>query len=371
MALTIEERIAQANERLKAASVGITIEQDGKSLYLRGILPPKPGSQKTRPYQQRLALKPLGIRPNPAGIVEAAKEAQKVGALVARKEFDWEPYLYSKATKPTLVSQWTEQYEEYFYSRGGNETSWKGDHWKILKRLPPNEPLCATVLEKVILETEPNTKTRKRACMALKAFADFAKLAYDPSHLAGNYSPKRVSPRDLPDDTAIALWQSKISNPGWRWVYSMIATYGLRPHEVFRLDHQQLCQGSKIVSVLENTKTGSRQVWACYPEWFEQFALWEVELPKISLDRTNEAVGRSCSHYFLDFKLPFRLYDLRHRWAVRTMEFGLDISLAAQQMGHSVQTHSQTYHHWITQDVHQRAFQVLMERPDCPKAPEI
>jgi len=63
--------------------------------------------------------------------------------------------------------------------------------------------------------------------------------------------------------------------------------------------------------------------------------------------------------------------QLRHRWAVRTLEYGLDISLAAQQMRHSVQVHSDIYHHWITEDVHRRAFNALMLRPDRPRPPKL
>lgn len=369
--ITLEGRIAQANGRLKQAFVGITIELDGGSLYLRGMLPLKPGAKKSLRTQQRISLKRLGIRANLTGISEAEKEARKVGALLARNEFTWQPYMSLQERSPLMVSvsMWVERYRNYFFRKGGSETSWKGDYWKIFKRLPPDEPLSAEILEQVILATQPHTKTRKRACMALSALAKFALLDYNPSPLAGNYSPRRVSPRDLPSDREIAEWFGKISNPGWRWVYGMIAAYGLRPHEVFRLDLRELRQGSNIVSVLQNTKTGSRQVWPCYPEWFEQFELSDVKLPNVNLTRSNTALGESCTHYFADFKLPFRLYDMRHRWAVRTMEFGLEISLAAAQMGHSVQMHSEIYHHWITLDVHQRAFQALSLRPDRPKAP--
>jgi integrase len=52
----------------------------------------------------------------------------------------------------------------------------------------------------------------------------------------GNYSASRVDPRFLPTDSAIALWRSTISNPAWQWVAGMLAVYGLRNHEVFRLD---------------------------------------------------------------------------------------------------------------------------------------
>ncbi|WP_289500146.1 hypothetical protein [Gloeocapsopsis sp. IPPAS B-1203] len=108
-----------------------------------------------------------------------------------------------------------------FFNDGRSETSWKGDYWKIFKRLPQDVTLTVEVLEQVILSTPPNTKTRKRACMAIAALARFAQLEYNPSDLSGNYSPNRVSPRDLPDDLTIAQWWYKITNPGWRWVYGM------------------------------------------------------------------------------------------------------------------------------------------------------
>jgi hypothetical protein len=71
MTITLEGRVAQANGRLKAANVGISIELDGGSLYLRGTLPPRPGAKSLQPCQQRVSLKRLGIRANAAGIAEA------------------------------------------------------------------------------------------------------------------------------------------------------------------------------------------------------------------------------------------------------------------------------------------------------------
>ena len=81
-------KIAQANGRLKAANVGVVIELRGSRLILRATLPPKPGSNKKHPYQQRLS---LGLRANLAGLKEAESEARKISALIDCKEFDWDP----------------------------------------------------------------------------------------------------------------------------------------------------------------------------------------------------------------------------------------------------------------------------------------
>ena len=150
----------------------------------------------------------------------------------------------------------------------------------------------------------------------------------------------------------------------------MLATYGLRNHEVFRIDFNSIAKGDYIVRVGENSKTGSRRVWPCYPEWFEQFKLQDVKLPQCNLDRSNADVGHVVTVWFKR-NIPFQAYNLRHCWAVRTLEFGLDISLAAQQMGHSNQVHSELYHHWISERYHQRAFELMMMRPERPQPPVV
>ncbi|OLP18103.1 integrase [Leptolyngbya sp. 'hensonii'] len=364
--MDIGARIAAANTRLKSANVGVRLTKTGDRLYLRGTFPPKPGSGKLHPHQQWIT---LGIYANAAGVKRAEAEAKAIGGLLACKEFSWVPYLEPVREKSRTASTLIEEFKAHYLAAGGTETTWQGDYWKPLKNLPQDQQLTSELLQALILATVPNTKTRKRACMAAGAIAKFAGLDFNPASLSGNYSPRRVSPRDLPDDLLIAEVFYRLKNQAWRWVYGMLATYGLRPHEVFRLDLQELSQGSQVITVLEKTKTGTRRVWPCYPEWFDQFHLSKVNLPPIDLSRSNDKVGHSATRYFADHKLPFKLYDLRHCWAIRTMEFGLDISLAAQQMGHSVQVHTETYHHWISDRHHQRAFETLMMRSDRPTPP--
>lgn len=364
--MEIDGRIAQANGRLKAAKVGIRIERRGDRLLLRGTLPPKPGTDRATYYQQRL---PIGVRANPTGLKAAEAEARKVGALLDCNQFDWTPYLRVKADEAPCAETLIEKFREEFFNKGGKETTWRTEYWKILKRIPGDQPLTINLMESIILATQPNTRTRQRACMVLGLLTKKAGLDYNPSHLAGNYSPSQVKPRDLPDDGAIAEWFYKIKNPGWKWAYGMMATFGLRPHEVFRLEWDEVCDQVPTITVQETTKTGTRRVWAFYPEWFNSWQLYERTLPRINLDRTNDKVGHSATKYFSEFGLPFNLYDLRHAWAIRTLEFGLDLTLAAQQMGHSVQVHTQQYHRWITDRHHQRAYEMLVTHPARPRPP--
>ena len=364
----IQGKIAQANGRLRAGKIGIAIYVRRNKLFLRGVLPPKATSNKSEPHQQWL---PTGIPANFLGVSAAEKLARKVGAQLINKEFSWEPYLKTEGAATNVTGDWVKQFEQDYFRRrernGKTEATWRGDYLKVLRQLPVDEALTVDLLKKLVFKTLPDTKTRKRTCMVLNALAKFAQLDCDLRPYSGRYSPRRVSPRDLPDDAVIAEWFNKIANPGWRWVYAVIATYGLRPHEAFHLDYDQIREGSLVLSVLDG-KTGSRRVWPCYPEWHNEFNIQNIQLPKINFDRSNTAIGGSCTKYFQKL-IPFGLYDLRHCWAVRTLEFGLDLTLAAQQMGHSVQMHSETYHHWLTDKHHQRAFEALMMRVDRPKPP--
>ena len=263
---------------------------------------------------------------------------------------------------------WIERFQEDFYQRGRSETTWNTDYWKVLKHLPAGEPLTATVLHQLVLSTEPNTKARRRACMVTKQIAKFADVDYDPTPYQGRYSSKRPTPRDIPSDRVIVDFWASMSNPGWRFIYGLIATYGLRPHEAFQVDFDQLRSGDRVLRVLQG-KTGARKVWAFHPEWFEQFLLSDPVLPAVNLSRRNDQIGHSATRHFWEMKCPFKLYDLRHAWAIRTLEYGLEDALSARQMGHSVEVHNDIYQHWLDEKVQQRAYERLLAKRDRPKPP--
>jgi len=359
----IDGRIAQANGRLKSANVGVSITRQGDRLYLRATFPPKPNSEKIAPYQQRLA---LGIHANPLGIKEAEAEARKIGALLDCKEFSWMPYIKTNAPAITC-GQWLEKFEKDYFSRRDKNpktlTTWRKNYHEVLKRLPVDEPLSPEILKNLILTTTPDSRSRQNYAMVCNSLAKFTNLEADFSLYSGSYSPRKATPRDLPTDELIQETYYKISNPEWQWVYAALATYGLRPHEVFNLDLSDL-----PIATVTDGKTGARRVWACYPEWVETFQIKNVCLPSVT-GKANVNLGERVSKAFKRYEIPFKPYDLRHCWAVRSLEFGLDISLAAQQMGHSAKVHSDLYHHWISDRHHQKAYDLLMQRSDRPKPP--
>ncbi|MFP4254248.1 MAG: site-specific integrase [Halothece sp.] len=364
--MDIQGRINQANGRLKTANCGVKIEKQGNTLFLRATLPPKPDSEKIRPYQQRIR---LGVYANPKGVQSAEKEALKVGGLLAFKDFTWQPYLKQSSQQEKTIADWIKEFEQdYFHRRertAQSETTWKGEYQKVFTQLPLQKPLSKEILLETVLTTDPDTRTRKRYCLALGALAEFAEIDFNAKAYRGKYTPTKVTPRDIPSDHAIAEAFLKIKNDGWRWCFGILATFGLRPHELFHIDLKQF-EGN-ILTVLEG-KTGTRQVWAIYPEWIEAFSLHNITLPPCT-GKNNSELGHRVTQAFKRESVPFNPYDLRHAWAIRSLEFGLDLSLASQQMGHSVKVHTDIYHHWISERHHQRAYDLLINRRDRPDAP--
>ena len=367
------ELLNQVNDRLKMENTPLTIRQKGNRLYLRGKLPPRPISNKSFPHQQDIA---LGVYATVDGLRLAEKEARKVGFLLESGEFSWKPYLRHRLVPlfpHQTIGDWINALEtDYFMRRAKTPqslTTWETNYAEVFKRLPCSQPLTSTILKKAIAATPPDTRIRQKTCLALDKLAQIAGVDFDAKRFAGNYSPSKVSLRNLPSDEMIVEWYYRLSNPAWRWAYGMLATYGLRPHELFHLDLEEFPHSGGVLRVLAG-KTGARRVWPLHPEWVEQFGLMDVKLPACH-GQTNRDLGHRVSHYFGRQQMPFRAYDLRHCWAIRSMQYGLEIGLAAQQMGHSAIIHSQTYHAWLAQEHHQQAFERLLAKPDRPRPPMI
>ncbi|MCL1474609.1 site-specific integrase [Argonema antarcticum] len=363
-------QLSVVNQRLKALKIGVTILQKGNRLYLRGTLPPRPLALKNHPHQQEIA---LGIEATIEGIRTAEKEARKVGGLLAVGEFDWLPYLRHRAIgqENKKIGDWVEELEkDYFMRRAKTPQSlstWQTNYQEVFVRLPKEELLSKEILMQAIKGTQPDTRMRQKTSLALAKLVEIANFDFDAKRFSGNYSPTKVSKRELPSDEAIAIWHEKISHPAWRWCFGMLATYGLRPHEVFHLDLKDWKQGTGIVRVLEG-KTGERRIWPLHPEWVSSWSLLDVLVPSCT-GRNNKELGQRVSQYFRRQGVSFRPYDLRHAWAIRSMEYGLEVSLAASQMGHSVAIHIETYHAWLDEHHQQQAFLRLLSNPNRPVAP--
>jgi integrase len=372
----IDDRISKLNAGFRVLRMGLQIERRGDQLNLRGTFPPKPGSPKLRPYQQRLS---LGIVATPQGLKKIEQEAKIIAGQLAENSFSWRQYLAAgsgkKLSQLNLPGQ-IKAFETAFFEHpdrqakpAASKSTWNSAYLPYLRKLAAIEGNLTLVeaIYKTVNDIDINSRSRQLSCTALTAFAKFLELDLpnDLAQLTGSYSPTKTQARQLPTDEEILEHWQKIPNPAWQFVYGIMATYGLRNHEVFFSDYQALARGETTIQVLTTTKTGSHEVWPFNPEWIEAFNLRDIQLPTVETDlakTTLQKVGQRVTAQFRRYGMPFSPYDLRHAWAVRTILVGLPDTVAAKMMGHSVAIHTRTYHQWITRRDQQQAVEAALQR---------
>ncbi len=365
----LDEPLTKVNLRLKAAQLGLKIERRGDKLNLRGTLPPRPNSSRLKASQQRI---PLGIPAHKAGLKQIEKTAKVIAAQLIENTFSWQDYLGPVAGLKRAgadLSAQIDAFEAYFFQQrleaalakpASVRTTWEKAYVPYLRKLQtiaiqhPSFSLAEAIYA-TVQSTAPNSRSRQICCTALDAIAAFLNipLPTDLKAFWGNYGNSKTQVRQLPTDEAILSAFCKIPNAQWQFVYGIMATYGLRNHEVFFSDYAMLANGDDeaAIEVLESTKTGQHDVWPFHLEWIDAFTLRDIRLPNVSTDlskTTLQRVGQQVSKQFKRYEIPFSPYDLRHAWAVRTIGVGLPDTVSARMMGHSVAVHNRTYHRWIT-----------------------
>ena len=215
------------------------------------------------------------------------------------------------------------------------------------------------------------------------------------------------SRRRIPSTAAIQEWLDQVveEDPLWGWVFAMVATYGLRPHEVWHIAELPDGQGMMSIGVaarhIKVTKTGFRVALPLPAEWVERYQLsgangehrleqlraryqpkfvneegqpFDPERDLVKRCDNNERLGAVCCHKLRssDAKAEFELknklyawvetapaqgkrkaqkrkercvpYDLRHAYAIRARETtAWNYADVAAVMGHSPEVHRRTY----------------------------
>jgi hypothetical protein len=404
----LDALLAGANARLAGDGIALRLERRGARLGLRGPLPCRRGGAGSP--VQRIS---LGLPADGEGLQRALEQLREVLRQLRHNRFDWndwggwlesrplpqpvptgsdgavvsEPSPAERSPGPEL-SELLQGFERDFFRdprrrrrAAGSRTTWSAAYQPYLRRLqrladaqgasgaPPTLELLESVLESYGLAS----RSRQQCGVALAAFARHQGLTLpeDWSERAGGYGLHAARFRRLPTDSQILDWVERIPNPGWRLAYGLMATYGLRNHEVFFCDLAALAPGGdRVLRVLPTSKTGEHQAWPFQPDWVERFGLTRLgeepeALPPVCTDlrhTTLQQVGRRVAEQFRRYDLPLAPYDLRHAWAVRTIHIGLPDTVAARMMGHSVAIHTRTYHHWITRRDQQQAVDAALAR---------
>ncbi|WP_320676454.1 site-specific integrase [Prochlorococcus sp. MIT 1300] len=384
--MALSNQLNKINTELSRRGVRLRIEHRGDLLNLRGHLPCKKETGKSK--IQRISLK---IQATQEGLKEAQKILELVHLELERKQFKWNHWSTvslnreGNTTSNSDVVQAIKSFESAFFtnpqrkqSPSGSRTTWTAAYLPYLRRLQKlslqgKGQLSIELLKETIASYEENSRSRQQSGIALGALARHLEISLpkDWKAHAGGYGLHKANFRKLPNDEQIVQAFSRIPNPRWKLAFGLMATYGLRNHEIFYSDLSTLSKNcDQVLRVLPNTKTGEHQVWPFHPEWIEEFGLYQLGikpnlLPLIETDlkkTTLQQVGRRVAEQFRRYSMPLTPYDLRHAWAIRTIHIGLPDTVAARMMGHSVAIHTRTYHHWITKRDQQQAVDAALAR---------
>jgi hypothetical protein len=392
----IFSELDKVNQRLKSAKTKVTIRESNGSLQLRATLPIKLGDKDTRGTGRKQYNLSLNIPANLEGLKTAEEEAQELGKLIARKTFVWnDKYLGNQAIKqdfPTIGELLKKFEAEYFKT---HKRTTKSEHtfyyyFTRTKRYTNSQDLA--IAENLINSIEKIDKewAKYNAARAISAFCQTFNIKIDLS----KYSkmPEHNS-RKIPTDAEISTGFTKFADylnirgkqvnqnvkdswQLWRWIYGMLAVYGLRPRELFINPNINWWLNEDNADITwkvdKDCKTGEREALPLYREWIADFDLRNPRYAKMLVDAINKkdknnhaqitGLTQRVSWWFRKVGLEFKPYDLRHAWAIRAHILGIPIKAAADNLGHSVQVHTQTYQRWFSLDMRKLAIDTALNK---------
>ncbi|MFQ4140629.1 integrase [Chlorogloeopsis sp. ULAP02] len=402
--LRIKHTVEQANTALSLDRVKIKLKlTSAKSIGLQGSFPCKAGDVGKNGSPHKQYTLSLGFVANDIGVKAAIAKARELDLLLITKQFQWTPELLGKQAQKLaslnegknakLISELIQEYEQEFWktheqNRQGIRT-WESHYIRHLKKLPQDSPLSQESLEVALQKTKPNTPSRFYLAWQLKKFCEFC--GFDGIKIINSYATPLPTPtiRKIPNDDEIIQGFAKIGVPlspyaskenitlpeQWQWAYGMLATYGLRPHELFAIDLEAFTNPANTFhlvtlnpSLTAGTKTGERNcgIPPLYPHWIDLFDLKNIKLPFNGGKLSNKTAKLYIK--FRTSSVGFRPYDLRHAYAIRGHRLQVPIKTMADYMGHTVQEHTKSYQRWMNEDTNLEIYkEVVIHRQGTSK----
>jgi integrase len=393
-----ETELTKVKSRLKSGKVKVGLVVSKDTIQLQASLPLRPGEVDRNGTGYKQYKISLNIPANLDGLRTAEEEAQELGKAIARKTFEWsDKYLgkLSKSTNFQTIGETLEQFEsEYFKTHKLTEKSRHTFHYyqDYLKRyIGLDTPLNQESIDAAIANLQ-NEYAKQNAVKTVKVLISNLKLT---NLNLDNIKIKKpqTQARDIPSDEDVVKFFQNFFNYSqsrkpsikkscldswkmWQWVYGMLATYGLRPRELFVNPGIDWWLSSENVDntwkVDPATKTGYREALPLHPDWVELFDLKNPEFlellkiqvkGKISFSEIN-TIRVNCSSWFRRVDIPFTPYDLRHAWAIRAHIMGIPIKAAADNLGHSVEIHTEVYQKWFSLENRKKVINIAVNKQD-------
>ncbi|MEB3302003.1 MAG: hypothetical protein VKN56_08540 [Cyanobacteriota bacterium] len=303
-------------------------------LYLLANLPRRDGTPGLR--QQRIALR---LDDSAVNRRVANKQLRTLEQQLERGTFEWGYWLDEESKAIT----WREAIAKLHRARvvlgRTGQSTWDVNYMGRLRQIPAGSACTTESMAKALERYDRATCSYKELFYLLRHLARLVAVPF-PEVPLPTYNQAQLV--EVPTDEQIIAWVEGAQEPA-RWYWGMMATYGLRPHEVegAQLIERDLCQ------VQEGTKTGFRTVVPLPREWVDRFGLRKRRLrPRLAEVDRPDAAGKWLSVQIKKQGVPWRPYALRHAFAARLWREGgnrLDLYTAARLMGHTPTQHAKTY----------------------------
>ena len=360
----VARALEELRSELRTEGIKGQVEQVRQAVFWRGTCSVNGGARK----QQRI---PLGISAeiNELGYVKG--RIREIWSMLCKhgtvkRPLSWElPEIQNG--RPLSREDAIESLEKEFYANKPGNNSNISSFNRLLNELNklPEENITIDVMLEVIKNHRAGTRSRLEACKVFKRVAKLNKLPeYERiDKYRTKVETKEKNPftvEELYDALNMVRWQKAMRSDAesWQgWCITAAALYGCRPSETFSVVPKGSGQTAEIVTLKTRGKPLLRSGISLHAKWFEEFEILDKPKLPYTFD-VNTYDPKICKSYTAQLRLWFQkfypehdLYDLRHSWAIHSIKrLKGNAPLAAKLMGHSLNVHSRTYHHWIHRD---------------------
>ena len=300
-------------------------------LFLLGNLPHRDGSPGRKPT--RIALR---MDDTPADRKVAEKKRAYLQRQVDQDTFNWDDW-----HEPSKGVTWQQAINALYKKRvvlgRTGESTWQVNYMGRLRQLDMRQEVNPKSVAVALNKYERSQCSYKELYYLMKDICTLVAVPF-PEIPVPTYETSKVLV--VPDDPEIIEWVQAV-RPVAGWYFGMMATYGLRPHEV---DQSRFIDDDHNLHVSDKTKTGERVVVPLHKDWVELFDLRDEKR------RLLPATGNQFNAWLHAEKkwagIEHKPYTLRHAYAARlwrVAKSAMDIYTAARLMGHSTKEHERTY----------------------------
>lgn len=359
--------LAPLNRALTERGLRMLVEQRRNALTVRGTFPQPDGSRK----RQRI---PLNLKAVEASLMTAELRCMQLHTALEAGSYPpllpWSTPVYAVSppeATPLSCGAAIHAFENHYWQTRSRtaaaERTWQRINTE-LNRLPAAAPLTLQQLLRTVVTTRPGTRTRLECCKVFKRLARQQGIAGDLGELTALQGAYEPATRTIPEDDTLVGLLDALRPTKWGWCYAAMATFGCRPAEVPSLVVHEDGTAQCLTVKRRNRLPALRTCFALPRAWVQRYDLGSISIPggirwvqpadydsatgKKFVDAWRHSRRAREARTIVEAHLPeFDLYDLRHRWAIRSIEAGKPLTLCARALGHSASVHEQTYHRYI------------------------